>query len=67
MPTQQQQQVQHAPTHYPDSQQVFVGNLPHDCTEHHLIELFSTFGHVADVRINNKGANQYKTLPAGGR
>lgn len=39
---------------YPDSQQLFVGNLPHDVDEVALRELFLTFGHVVDMRINNK-------------
>ena len=29
-----------------DSQQLFVGNLPHDCTEDHLTDLFGKFGKV---------------------
>jgi len=37
-----------------DSQQLFVGNLPHDCTEDHLTELFGKYGKVTDVRINQK-------------
>ena len=28
------------------SQQLFVGNLPHDCTEDHLTDLFGKFGKV---------------------
>ena len=35
-----------------DSQQLFVGNLPHDCTEDHLTELFGKYGKVTNVRIN---------------
>ena len=31
---------------YPDSQQLFVGNLPHNCTESDLESLFSQFGKV---------------------
>ena len=31
---------------YPDSHQVFVGNLPHQCQESHLEDLFSQFGKV---------------------
>ena len=31
-----------------DSQQLFVGNLPHDCTEDHLTELFGKYGKVKD-------------------
>ena len=29
-----------------DSQQLFVGNLPHDCTEEHLSDLFGKYGKV---------------------
>ena len=29
-----------------DSQQLFVGNLPHDCTEDHLTDLFGKYGKV---------------------
>ena len=29
-----------------DSQQLFVGNLPHDCTEEHLTDLFGKYGKV---------------------
>ena len=32
---------------FPDSHQVFVGNLPHDCREDDLQELFSKFGKVS--------------------
>lgn len=45
-----------------DSQQLFVGNLPHNCTEHDLKELFSTFGKVIDLRINKKG-QEYQLRP----
>ena len=31
-----------------DSQQLFVGNLPHDCTEDHLTELFGKYGKVGE-------------------
>ena len=41
-----------------DSQQLFVGNLPHNCSEDELVELFSKFGKVNDVRINQKQARQ---------
>jgi len=50
---------------YPDSHQVFVGNLPHRCVESNLKDLFSKFGKVVDVRINNKGVAQSKNLPDG--
>ena len=35
-----------ATTLYPDSQQVFVGNLPHNCSEPDLEQLFGQFGKV---------------------
>jgi len=37
-----------------DSQQLFVGNLPHNCAEEELVELFTKYGKVVDVRINQK-------------
>jgi len=37
-----------------DSNQLFVGNLPHNCTEDDLADLFSKHGKVVDVRINQK-------------
>ena len=30
---------------------LFVGNLPHGCTEEELVEIFSKFGKINDVRI----------------
>jgi len=50
-------------SNYPDSHQVFVGNLPHYCQESDLADLFSKFGKVVDVRINTKGVAQSKNLP----
>lgn len=47
---------------FPDSHRVFVGNLPHHCQESDLEELFSKFGKVVDVRINNKGVAQSRNL-----
>ena len=35
-----------------------MGNLPHNCTEEELVDLFSKFGKVNDVRINQKQARQ---------
>ena len=52
---------------YTDAQQVFVGNLPHYCTEADLTSLFSHWGKVAEIRINNKGAAQSKAMPQGTR
>ncbi|XP_067106191.1 ras GTPase-activating protein-binding protein 2 isoform X1 [Osmerus mordax] len=40
---------------YPDSHQLFVGNLPHDIIESELKEFFMTFGNVVELRINTKG------------
>ncbi|XP_050739849.1 ras GTPase-activating protein-binding protein 1-like isoform X2 [Eriocheir sinensis] len=46
----------------PDSQQIFVGNLPHTAGEEELKVEFSKFGKIMDVRINTaKG----KTGPKG--
>merc|ERR1719367_413988 len=55
------------PIQYPDGQQLFVGNLPHNCTDDDLRELFGQYGKVADIRISNKGAAQSKQQPAGTR
>ena len=41
---------------YPDSHQLFVGNLPLDATEQELKDFFSEFGPVLELRINTKGA-----------
>merc|ERR1719186_1912811 len=46
-----------------DSQQLFVGNLPHNCTEQDLRELFSTFGKVTDLRINQKTGRENQSKP----
>ncbi|XP_012687273.2 ras GTPase-activating protein-binding protein 2 [Clupea harengus] len=40
---------------YPDSHQLFVGNLPHDIDEGELKDFFMTFGSVIELRINTKG------------
>ncbi|XP_070585259.1 ras GTPase-activating protein-binding protein 2 isoform X2 [Erythrolamprus reginae] len=40
---------------YPDSHQLFVGNLPHDIDENELKEFFMGFGNVMELRINTKG------------
>ncbi|TNM85848.1 ras GTPase-activating protein-binding protein 2 isoform X1 [Takifugu flavidus] len=40
---------------YPDSQQLFVGNLPHDIDENELKDFFMTYGNVLELRINTKG------------
>ena len=31
-----------------------MGNLPHSCSSEDLVELFSKYGKVVDVRINQK-------------
>uniref|UniRef100_A0A8C9RL66 Ras GTPase-activating protein-binding protein 2 n=1 Tax=Scleropages formosus TaxID=113540 RepID=A0A8C9RL66_SCLFO len=40
---------------YPDSHQLFVGNLPHDIDENELKDFFMSFGNVVELRINTKG------------
>ncbi|XP_077460771.1 ras GTPase-activating protein-binding protein 2 isoform X1 [Stigmatopora argus] len=39
---------------YPDSHQLFVGNLPHDIDENELKDFFMTYGTVVELRINTK-------------
>jgi Ras GTPase-activating protein-binding protein 1 len=43
---------------YPDSHQVFVGNLPHQMPETELKAFFEQYGKVMELRINKKGSNQ---------
>ncbi|XP_069825202.1 ras GTPase-activating protein-binding protein 1 isoform X1 [Dendropsophus ebraccatus] len=40
---------------YPDSHQLFVGNLPHDVDKNELKEFFQTYGNVVELRINSGG------------
>ncbi|XP_061535240.1 ras GTPase-activating protein-binding protein 2 isoform X1 [Phycodurus eques] len=42
---------------YPDSHQLFVGNLPHDIDESELKDFFMTYGNVVELRINTKGVS----------
>jgi len=37
---------------YPDTQQIFVGNLPHNMSEEELGRLFEKYGQIVEVRIN---------------
>ncbi|XP_063217269.1 ras GTPase-activating protein-binding protein 2 isoform X2 [Bacillus rossius redtenbacheri] len=46
---------------YLDSQQLFLGNLPHNATEDDLKQLFGKFGTVIDIRIHSKPNN--KNMP----
>ncbi|KAK8385295.1 hypothetical protein O3P69_012255 [Scylla paramamosain] len=46
----------------PDSQQIFVGNLPHTAGEEELKSEFSRFGKIMDIRINTAKS---KTGPKG--
>ncbi|XP_022907625.1 ras GTPase-activating protein-binding protein 2 [Onthophagus taurus] len=39
---------------YNDTNQLFLGNLPHTATEEDLREIFSQFGHIVDLRIHSK-------------
>ncbi|XP_071129202.1 ras GTPase-activating protein-binding protein 2-like isoform X1 [Mytilus edulis] len=41
---------------FPDSHQLFVGNLPHNITEKELEDFFTKFGHVVELRINTKSS-----------
>ncbi|XP_063784407.1 ras GTPase-activating protein-binding protein 1 isoform X3 [Pseudophryne corroboree] len=40
---------------YPDSHQLFVGNLPHDVDKSELKEFFQAYGTVVELRINSGG------------
>ncbi|XP_059371462.1 ras GTPase-activating protein-binding protein 1 isoform X1 [Carassius carassius] len=40
---------------YPDSHQLFVGNVPHDVDKNELKEFFEQFGTVLELRINSGG------------
>ncbi|CAH2040081.1 unnamed protein product, partial [Iphiclides podalirius] len=42
---------------YSDSQQLFLGNLPHSATEEELRALFARFGAVAELRVHGKGGH----------
>ena len=46
---------------FPDSHQVFVGNLPHQCQESDLEELFSKFGKVNKICFARK-CKQHSTV-----
>lgn len=53
---------------YPDSNQLFLGNLPLHATEEELKKLFSQYGTVADLRIHSKNnANNLKGAPPGNK
>ncbi|XP_049780597.1 ras GTPase-activating protein-binding protein 1 isoform X1 [Schistocerca cancellata] len=39
---------------YPDSHQLFLGNIPHHATEEDLKELFSAYGRIVNLRIHAK-------------
>ncbi|XP_076455388.1 ras GTPase-activating protein-binding protein 2-like isoform X2 [Babylonia areolata] len=41
---------------YPDSQQLFVGNLPHNISESELKVFFERWGKVVELRINTKSS-----------
>ncbi|XP_062331829.1 ras GTPase-activating protein-binding protein 1 isoform X1 [Osmerus eperlanus] len=52
---------EHSPTEvrrairYPDSHQLFVGNVPHDVDKMELKEFFEQYGTVLELRINSGG------------
>lgn len=39
---------------YSDSNQLFLGNLPHNATEEELREVFVDFGPIVDLRVHSK-------------
>lgn len=43
-------------SHYNESYQLFLGNLPHNATEEELKQLFTKFGPVHELRIHSKSA-----------
>nr|KAG5710171.1 hypothetical protein BaRGS_006690 [Batillaria attramentaria] len=43
-------------TKFPDSHQLFVGNLPHNITERELKVFFERYGKVMELRINTKSS-----------
>uniref|UniRef100_A0A8C6TP45 GTPase activating protein (SH3 domain) binding protein 1 n=1 Tax=Neogobius melanostomus TaxID=47308 RepID=A0A8C6TP45_9GOBI len=43
------------PMRYPDAQQLFVGNVPHDVEKAELKEFFEQYGTVLELRINSGG------------
>lgn len=43
-------------TKFPDSHQLFVGNLPHNITERELKVFFERYGKVVELRINTKSS-----------
>lgn len=45
---------------YPDSHQLFVGNLPHNVSEKELRSFFEEFGNVVELRINTKSGSGSK-------
>lgn len=51
---------------YGDSQQLFVGNIPHHATEEELKAMFSKYGVVLDLRIFTKQSNAMAGGPKGG-
>ncbi|CAG2117356.1 unnamed protein product, partial [Medioppia subpectinata] len=49
---------------FPDENQVFVGNLPHNIVaEEDLRKLFLKYGNIVDVRINRQNQNRGPTTP----
>ncbi|KAL4239659.1 GTPase activating protein (SH3 domain) binding protein [Mactra antiquata] len=47
-------------TRFPDSHQLFVGNLPHNVAEKELKTFFEEFGNVVELRINTKSGTGSK-------
>ncbi|XP_015181642.1 PREDICTED: ras GTPase-activating protein-binding protein 2 isoform X1 [Polistes dominula] len=48
------------PCQYSDAHQLFLGNLPHNASEHDLRQLFERYGKVADLRVHSKSSDRCK-------
>ncbi|XP_035736544.1 ras GTPase-activating protein-binding protein 2-like [Vespa mandarinia] len=48
------------PCQYSDAHQLFLGNLPHNASEHDLRQLFERYGRVADLRVHSKSSDRCK-------
>ncbi|XP_058810284.1 ras GTPase-activating protein-binding protein 2 [Phymastichus coffea] len=45
---------------FPDSHQLFLGNLPHNASESDLRQVFERYGRVADLRVHSKQNDRSK-------
>lgn len=51
------------PGGYSDAHQLFLGNLPHNASEHDLRQIFERYGRVADLRVHSKQNDRTKGPP----